>query len=151
MLIFEIAVFGFFILFTILGFKYGEDIPLYGILAFLFFVGIIVGVSPTSGGQNPNQNTPIVSLERGSEVNWSFVLWFWTIETRNVYYAYQDLGLNQYYLATLPNVVITETDDREPAYSKRTVCKRDFAFTYCRVVENTIYVPVGTIQKRFSL
>lgn len=104
-----------------------------------------------NGNGKDNEYIKIVSLERGQEVNGNFVLGIWNIETKNVYFAYNQISENQYKLVTLPEVIITETNDHEPAYSKITKCERPYLFVYCEEIENTIYVPKGTIRKKFSL
>ena len=153
MLIFEIIVILLFIVFTYLGFKYGEDLPLWTILAWLFWIGIFFGILPGATQLNGEDNKyiKIVSLERGQEINGSFVLGMGKIETDNVYFAYKKVGENQYKLETLPDVIITETDTHEPAYSKITKCERPYLFLYCKQIENTIYVPKNTIKKKFDL
>ena len=154
MIYYEITIIILFILFTYLGVKYGEDMPLWGILAFIFWIGIIVGLvdgEEDCNGKKKNINIPIVSLERWQEIEGRFVLGFGTIETKTVYYAYKEVGKNKYKLITLPNVIITEIDYLKPAYIKVTECKRPYIFVYCKVMGNSIYVPKGTIRKKFSL
>lgn len=153
MLYYEIIVILLFILFLLLSIKYGDDVPLWIILALIFWVGIFFGITDSDQdlqGNKKNINIPIVSLERGQEINGDFVLGFGTVETKTVYYAYEEVGKNKYKLVTLPNVVITEIDYFKPAYIKVTECKRPFLFVYCKELGNSIYVPKGTIKKRFN-
>ena len=134
-----------------MGFKHGENLPLWSLLAWVFWISIFLGILPFSTDNEPNKYIKIVSLERGQEINGSFVLGMGRIETNNVYFAYKKVWDNQYKLEPLPDVIITETNDHEPAYSKITKCERPYLFTICKQIENTIYVPIGTIKKRFDL
>lgn len=149
MLAFEIIMILLFIIFTYLGFKYDDG---WAILAWAFWIIIFLWIYPNStlDGED-NKYIKIVSLDGGQSVKGSFVLGVGTIKTENVYFAYSKIGDNQYKLETLPNVIITETDDHEPAYSKITKCERPYLFSYCKEIEETIYVPKNTIKKKFDL
>lgn len=155
MLLYEIIVIITFILGLIISFSDLKGFDWVWVLTFLLWIWIFLWLLPWSiqeSTENPsNQNIQIVSLERWQEVWWSFVLWIWQIETKNVYFAYQMTWDNQYKLVTLPNVAITETNDKKPAYIKVTECKRPYLFAYCTEKENTIYVPKWTIKKQFNL
>ena len=101
-----------------------------------------------------NNSFPIVSLERNSEISGSFVLGFGGINTKMVYYTYEDLGQNQYKLRKLDaNLIIVENDFVVPHYEHERYreCWKDGPFYDCEMISTIkkIYVPVGTIRKEF--
>lgn len=128
-----------------------SDAIIQNILFFIIMVACVMGWVSDIPANWQNENIHIVSLERWVETSWNFVLWFWSVDGIKKYYAYKMISSNQYYLVTLPNVVITETNQVKPAYVKTSKCSRKFIFTRCKPARETIYVPVWTIKKRFSL
>ena len=123
----------------------------YILSSFVLFYIALFSITHTVYSEAKNINMPISSLERWQEINWTFVLWFWTIWTENVYYAYQEISNDRYSLKTLPLTPIQETDEISPSYVKSYKCDYVFWIKGCSVTDNTIYVPKWTIKKEFNL
>lgn len=93
----------------------------------------------------------IVSLERQSETQWSFVLWFGSVEWVMTYYAYQQLSANEYVLIKRSWYSrIKESDSRKPWFYSDSVCSKPWIFWRCKHPKYII-VPKWTIKKEFNL
>jgi len=123
-----------------------EDSNLSWDIIFIFIIVFFIGIVSVGG---ENKYIPIVSIERWTEINWSFVLWFWSVDSKPVYYAYKVTWKDKYKLVTLPAVELQETNIIKPAYKKEVRCERWFLFQQCKIKE-IIYVPKWTIKKRFN-
>lgn len=130
----------------------------------IFLVLIIAFVNPMESDYRSFTN--IESLERWQEVSWSFVLWFWWVNTETVYYAYKINWLHSYELVNIPlwhrnyKLSIVESDDEWPKFLKEQKCARksilwfekDIFWRYltrCKI-KRSIIVPRWTIQKTFN-
>lgn len=96
---------------------------------------------------------PIVSLERGSNIEGHFILGSGSIKEEDYYYMYNDLGNNTFKLIKFPcnEYTIKETDEVPPGIRKLKVT-RTFGILYLIEEENEkiINVPKGTIIKEFK-
>ena len=92
--------------------------------------------------------TPIVSLERWSEIWWTFILWTWKIDQQNVYYSYLNVWEDRYKLITIRDVEFLEEWDHFPAIIKNTICTKPWLFYFCDR-EKYIMVPKNTITRHF--
>jgi len=96
----------------------------------------------------------IVSLERWQEVSWTFVLWFGWVSTSIVYYAYTEIGQNEYVLAKKSSdqhwqIIIKETNKESPKFKTVRQCNKIDVWYKCNT-KNYIIVPKWTIRKQFN-
>ena len=93
----------------------------------------------------------IVSLERQSETQWEFVLWFGSIEGVVTYYAYQQLSSNEYTLIKRSwHSRIRESDTRKPWFYNDSICSKPWVFWRCKH-SKYIVVPKWTIKRKFNI
>ena len=93
----------------------------------------------------------IVSLERQSETQWSFVLWFGSVSWVMTYYAYQQLWENDFKLISRSwNSTIKERDNQKPWFYKDVKCEETYLFYKC-IVSKYIVVPKWTIKREFNI
>lgn len=102
----------------------------------------------------------LVSLEKGLEMQGSFVLGFGTVDTDIVYYAYEELETDTYVLRSFKTsswkvIKLIESDDHRPQYVyKRIIGCRKILWVkqFCTSMEHQyeLIVPRGTIRRQFN-
>ncbi|MGQ1928193.1 hypothetical protein [Ornithobacterium rhinotracheale] len=94
-----------------------------------------------------------MSLERGSSFKGEFMLGTGSVEGKDYYYMYNDLGDSTYKLFKLPcdEYVIKETNEIPPGIRKVKVTRTFWKFYEIEEKdEKIINVPKGTIIKKFK-
>lgn len=124
----------------------GNSFAWFLVLGFVFLIGF-----SASKYENEDKTTEIVSLERTSGVEGSFVLGGGYTESFPIYYAYTRVG-EGYKIIKIENVILYERDET-PRFEIKTICEREKGFFQWNGICTTtrsLIIPPNTIIKEFK-